>query len=87
MNENPNLEMLVSRIAELEKSDDIKWLEDECCDLTCHSIATGGDDYVVGWRVVQHYQAKPHDRIIGFGNSPAEAIKNARATLSAEGAA
>ena len=55
-------------------------LEQECWDLRCVNVPTGGDDYDIGWRVIEHYQAEPQERIIGYGNSPLEAMRDALET-------
>ena len=52
-------------------------LEENDWDLCCVSIPTGGDDFSIGWKVVEHYQAKPKERTIGVGKNPAEAIEQA----------
>lgn len=51
-------------------------LVNESWDLRCFSIPTGGDDYDIGWRVVGHWQAEPHERTIAevFSDNPRAAI-------------
>lgn len=56
------------------KNDLLNVMEAECWSLRCFNIPTGGDDYDVGWEVVEHHMAKPHDRRIGFGGTPREAL-------------
>ena len=61
-------------------SGDDKWLEiieDNCWDIRCVNVPTGGDDYDVGWRVIEHYMAEPNERIIGHGSSPLKALNDA----------
>jgi len=60
------------RRCEPSGSSPLGWLEDNCCDLRCE------DDY--HWEVVEHYMAAPHERTIGYGSNPLEAIKNAMNT-------
>lgn len=55
-----------------------KWLEEELCDLRCVSEPTGGDDCDVAWVVIEHYEAAPQERQIGYGRTPQEAIDDAR---------
>lgn len=55
----------------------LKAMEDECWTLRCVDIQTGGDDADVGWEVIQHHQAKPHERMIAFGRTPEDALRNA----------
>lgn len=56
-------------------------LRDECWDLRCFDVPTGGDDADVAWRVVGHWMAKPHERVIaeGFNHDPRVAIRAALA--------
>lgn len=54
-----------------------KKLEENSWDLRCVDVSTGGDDYDILWVVIEHYQSKPHDRDIGSGKTPLEAIKEA----------
>lgn len=35
---------------------------------------TGGDDADVGWHVIEYHMAKPHERRIGYGKTPRQAI-------------
>ena len=58
----------------------LNWLRDECCDLRCISVPTGGDDYDVRWVVIQHHMAEPREREIGesFTDDPRDAIRAAR---------
>lgn len=57
--------------------DRLKFIEDECLDVRCINEPTGGDDYDVGWIVIEHYEAEPQERRVGYGRSPAEAIDEA----------
>jgi len=54
-------------------------LRDECWDLRCMSVATGGDDYDVMWKVVGHWMADPVERIVaeGWSDDPRVAIRAA----------
>lgn len=51
-------------------------LRDECWDLRCFSVPTGGDDADVAWKIVGHWQAEPHERTIaeGWSDDPRVAI-------------
>jgi hypothetical protein len=51
----------------------LDWLYDSGCDLRSESY--GDDDY--GYVVVAHHMDKPHERVIGRGRAPAEAIQDA----------
>lgn len=67
-----------SPLTEQDKEDAesaLKWLYEEGCDL--RSEARSDDDY--GYVVVEHYMAKPHERVIGRGDKPLDAIRAARA--------
>lgn len=48
-------------------------------DLRCFDIPTGGDDADIGWRIVGHWQAKPHERTVAevFSDNPRAAIRAA----------
>lgn len=39
-------------------------LKDESWDLRCFDIPTGGGDADIGWRVIGHYEAEPHERVL-----------------------
>ena len=52
-------------------------IEENCWDLRCIDIPTGGGDSDIGWIVVEHNQAEPKERTIGRGKTPAEAIEKA----------
>lgn len=67
----------------------IDFIENSTVDLRCHDAPTGGDDYDVHWTVIEHYEAEPHEREIGWGKTPRAAIDDAiaRATSPAAGAA
>ena len=54
------------------------WLEFEMYDLRCESVATGGDDYDVVWKVYSHHGNYPHLRLEGHGGTVLEAIQNAK---------
>lgn len=52
-------------------------IEREGWTLRGRDVPTGGDDYDVVWEVVEHYMAEPHDRVIGTGSTPLEALQDA----------
>ena len=60
--------------AELDK---YKALEENDWDLRCVDIPSGGDDFSIAWQVIEHYMAKPRERIIGRGLTPIEALEQA----------
>lgn len=62
--------------------DAVKAVEQECWSIKCESYPTGGDDADVGWEVISHWQAKPHDRVEGRGKTPMAAITDAMAAKS-----
>ena len=68
----PAMKMNVSLEASL-----LRVMEQECWTLRCVDIQTGGGDADVGWEVVSHHQAKPHDRVIASGCTPEEALRKA----------
>lgn len=41
-------------------------------------IPTGSGDADIGWHVVTHHMAEPHEREVGFGKTPLEAIRDAQ---------
>lgn len=57
-------------------------IEKECWSLKCESYPTGGGDADVGWEVISHHMAKPHERIEGQGPTPLSAIDEALARTS-----
>lgn len=54
-------------------------MRDESWDLRCFDIPTGGGDADIGWRVIGHYEAEPHERVIAEidRDDPAAAIRAA----------
>lgn len=48
-------------------------------DLRCIAVPTGGDDHDVDWTVIEHHQAKPHERTVaqGYTDDPRVAIRRA----------
>ena len=62
----------------------IDFLESDCLGLRCIVTKYGMDDSDISWEVIQHYQAKPHKRRIGRGDTPREAIIDAIKTTEAE---
>ena len=64
----------------LEDAARLNWLQANSCDLRCIGVPTGGDDYDINWVVIEHYEAKPHEREIGrsYQDDPRAAIDAAR---------
>lgn len=62
----------------------IDTLRAESWDLRCFDMPTGGGDADIGWRVVGHWQAEPHERTVGeaFEDDPRAAIRDAIARTS-----
>lgn len=52
-------------------------LEHNSWDLRCVNVPTGGDDFLIEWLVIEHYQAKPQERPIAHGKTPIEALGQA----------
>lgn len=53
-------------------------IETECWSLKCVSYSNGAaGDADVGWEVVSHHMAKPHERVEGRGSTPIAAINDA----------
>ena len=73
--ENEKLRAELARSS--ERIDVAKILEDNCWALRCIDIPTGAGDADIGWNVVEHHMAPPKERIVGTGNSPIEAIRDA----------
>lgn len=76
-------------IAEESPYDDRKLLDaiqHESWDLRCFDIPTGGDDCDIGWSVIGHWQAEPHERVVAevYVDDPRTAI---RAAIAAKGGA
>lgn len=59
----------------------LRTIQQECWTLRCVSIPTGGDDADVGWEVVEHHMAKPHERVVAIGCTPTEALRCAASEL------
>lgn len=76
----------VSTPAECQNDDTmlIDTLRAESWDLRCFDMPTGGGDADIGWRVVGHWQAEPHERTVGeaFEDDPRAAIRDAIARTS-----
>lgn len=49
------------------------------------TIIPGVDDADVGWRVIEYHMAKPHEREIGRGRTPREAIDDAMSQGTGDG--
>lgn len=77
----------MTREGEVSDSDLLDALRDECWDLRCFDRPTGGGDADVGWRVIGHWQAEPHERTIAeaYDNDPRAAIRAALTTQPGEG--
>lgn len=60
-------------ITDMERLD---FLEEECLDIRCKENSYG-DDADVYYEIIQHHQAKPHERVIGIGKTPRQAIDEA----------
>ncbi len=69
------------------KTDLLQIMEEECWTLRCIDLPTGGGDSDIGWEAVQHHMAKPHDRVVGFGKTPKEALQAALTASKASGEA
>lgn len=54
-------------------------IENRCWDVRCVDVPTGGGDSDVAWVVIEHHMAPPRERQVGYGNSPAAAIRAALA--------
>lgn len=52
-------------------------IEQNCWDLRCVDIPTGAGDADIGWQIVEHHMAPPKERVVGYGNSPLEALNDA----------
>lgn len=69
---------VLSVIAESEEQTDwLQIIEDNCWDLRCVDVPTGGDDYEVFWQVIGHHMAEPRERILAESLSPSEALERA----------
>ena len=63
--------------AENKQLEKYEAIEENAWDLRCTDIPTGGDDYDIGWIIVEHHIVEPRERIIGRGKTPIEAITEA----------
>ncbi len=76
---NPDIIIIVesdAQIAQLKAElETYKAIEENSWDLQCIDIPSGGDDFDIGWIVIEHYQAEPKERIVGRGQTPTEAIE------------
>jgi hypothetical protein len=68
--------ILALRSQPVTVNDPLKILEENCWDLRCIDIPTGGGDADIGWNVIEHHMASPKERIVGSGASPIEAIRS-----------
>lgn len=53
-------------------------LETQSWGLIPVDVPTGGDDADIAWHVIEYHMSKPHERVIGHGETPAKAIRSAR---------
>lgn len=60
-------------------------IENRCWDVRCVDVPTGGGDSDVAWVVIEHHMAPPRERQVGYGNSPAAAIRAALAGEAGRG--
>jgi hypothetical protein len=61
------------------ETDLISALGENYWDLRCFSLPTGQGDADVGWRVIEHHMAKPHERVVAevYIDDPAAAVRAA----------
>ena len=61
-------------------------IQHESWDLRCFNIPTSGDDFDIGWSVIGHWQAEPHERVVAevYVDDPRTAIRTAIATKGCE---
>ena len=54
-------------------------LAENSWDLRCFDMPTGAGDADIGWRVIEHHMAKPHERTVGevYQDDPRKAIDRA----------
>lgn len=80
--EYPDLKAEVERLRADAKLLDA--IQHESWDLRCFNIPTGGDDCDIGWSVIGHWQAEPHERVIAeiYHDDPRAAL---RAAIEAKG--
>lgn len=70
---------LHDEIAEARKdSERLKIQERNCWAVIPEDEPTGGDDADIGWHVIEYHMAKPHERRIGYGKTPQEALDAAK---------
>jgi len=55
----------------------LELLEEHCWDIRCIDLPTGGGDADVEWQIIEHHIAAPQERVIAFGTSLKEALKQA----------
>jgi len=80
--DHPDAHLLRSHPVEaeaLEAKQLLDALRDESWDLRCFPVPTGGDDADIGWRVIGHWMAKPHERTVAevYHDDPRDAIREA----------
>jgi len=63
---------------------DLDFLERESMNIRCVSVPSGFDDYDIEWHVISHWQAEPHERIEGVGETPQEAITAAQSNSATD---
>ena len=71
-----------SRSFDTSVQDPLAVLEDNCWDMRCFDIPTGGGDADIGWSVIEHHMAPPKERVVGTGRSPREALQDAAVALT-----
>ncbi|PHS61650.1 MAG: hypothetical protein COB12_11975 [Flavobacterium sp.] len=52
-------------------------LDNSSCSLQCQDAPNVGGDCDIVWEVVEHHMSAPHERAIGFGISPIDALNDA----------
>ena len=64
----------------------LRAVEEHCWDVRCIDLPTGAGDADVGWQVIEHYEAKPHERVRGamWARTPGEAIDAAIAHVAGD---
>jgi len=77
---NSRIEDLAEKLAAAKADGELMdALKQNSWDLRCFDIPTGGDDADIGWRVIGHWQAKPHERTVAevYNDDPRAAIRAA----------
>ncbi|AOY93861.1 hypothetical protein BKK79_20170 [Cupriavidus sp. USMAA2-4] len=81
--------LLAAQPSEARDSVLLDALARESWDLRCFDMPTGQGDGDIGWRVIEHHEARPHERVVGevFKDDPRAAIDAALAAQRKGGAA